>query len=119
MSYNDVNSYKGFLESDQILPMLEAVLTHIATILTFHNNLGMTEEQVTRKEMVALLAMSDKTHSQLMDMLPEKCGTQASQNFYFESTLSKIAEFKSPNAEVGGSLGNYSVFVMISMLILI
>lgn len=85
--------------------MLEAALTHIATLLSVHNNLGMTEEQVTRKEMVALLAMGDKTHSRLMSDLPEKCGTQASQNTYFELTLSKIAEFKSPNVESGGSLG--------------
>lgn len=86
------------------MPMLESALTHIATLLSVHNNLGMNEEQVTRKEMVALLAMSDKTHSQLLDLLPEKCGTQSSQNSYFESTLSKIAEFKSPNVESGGSL---------------
>jgi E3 ubiquitin-protein ligase UBR3 len=103
--------YKGFLESDQIMPMLEGALTHIATLLSVHNNLGMTEEQVTRKEMVALLAMSDKTHSQLIDLLPEKCGTQASQNTYFESTLSKIAEFKSPNVDSGGSLGIVEMIV--------
>lgn len=99
-----MSHYKGFLECDQVYPMLEGALTFLATLLSVHTNLGMSEEQTTRKEMVTLLAMGDKTHSQLMDMLPEKCGTQASQNTYFESILSKIAEFKSPNVEAGGSL---------------
>lgn len=110
LSVTDLSVYKGFLDSEQVLPMLESALTHIATLMSVHNNLGMTEEQVTRKEMVALLAMGDKTHSQLLDLLPEKCGTQSSQNMYFESTLNRIAEFKSPNVEVGGSLGMYLMF---------
>ncbi|XP_054165403.1 E3 ubiquitin-protein ligase ubr3-like isoform X2 [Oppia nitens] len=104
LAITDTGHHKGFLDSEYELPMLESALTHLATLLSVHNNLGMTEEQVTRKEMVALLAMADKTHSQLLELLPEKCGNQSTQNSYFEPILSKIAEFKSPNVEMGGSL---------------
>lgn len=104
LANNDLTHHKGFLQSDQVLPMLEGALTFLATLLSTHINLGLSEEEVTRKEMVALLAMGDKTHSQLMDMLPEKCGTQSSQNAYFETVLNKISEFKSPNVDLGGSL---------------
>ena len=104
LAYENTENFKEFLESDQILPMLEAALTFLATLITTRTNLGLSEEEITRKEIVSLLAMGDKTHSQLIDMLPEKCGTQSSQNTYFELVLNKVSEFKSPNVEAGGSL---------------
>lgn len=39
--------------------------------------------------MVTLLCMGDKTHSQLMECMPEKCGS-AAQSRDFESVLSKV-----------------------------
>ena len=62
------------------MPMIEATLTFLATILTIRTNLGMNEGDVTRKEMVTLLSMSDRTHSQLLELLPEKCGTNGGSN---------------------------------------
>jgi E3 ubiquitin-protein ligase UBR3 len=35
---------------------------------------GMSQSGVTAREMITLLAGQDRTHSQLMDALPEKCG---------------------------------------------
>lgn len=35
---------------------------------------GEMTQDVTRQEMVTLLSMSDRTHSQLIDSFPEKCG---------------------------------------------
>ncbi|KFM58297.1 E3 ubiquitin-protein ligase UBR3, partial [Stegodyphus mimosarum] len=53
--------------------------------------------------MVSLLCMSDRTHSQLMDLLPDKCGA-TSQNKDFESILNKVADYKAPNFEAGGTM---------------
>lgn len=39
-------------------------------------------------EMVTLLCMGDKTHSQLMELMPERCGT--TQNRDFESVLADV-----------------------------
>lgn len=38
--------------------------------------------------MVTLLCMGDKTHSQLMELMPERCGT--TQNRDFESVLADV-----------------------------
>lgn len=38
--------------------------------------------------MVSLLCMSDRTHSQLMELLPEKCG--APQNKDFDAILAQV-----------------------------
>ena len=43
-----------------------------------------------REEMVSLLAMSDRTHSQLMDTMPEKCGLTG-QAKDFEPTLKEVS----------------------------
>ena len=75
--------------------------------------------------MVSLLCMSDRTHSQLMELLPEKCG--APQNKDFDTILAqvcfnslhissfnflfnqfhmelKVADYKAPNFEASGSM---------------
>ncbi|RWS24069.1 E3 ubiquitin-protein ligase UBR3-like protein, partial [Leptotrombidium deliense] len=100
---NDERDFHGeFLESDQVMPMLEYALTFLAMLFSLRTNLGMDEETIVRQEMVTLLAMSDRTHSQLTDLLPEKCGT--SQNKEFESTLQEIADYRGPTLESGGNL---------------
>ena len=40
-------------------------------------------------EMVTLLCMGDKTHSQLMELMPERCGT--TQNRDFEAILRDVS----------------------------
>ena len=61
--------------------------------LTFLNDvigfLGMNEEALSRLEMVTQLCMGDKVHSQLIDLMPEKCGSGAS-NKYFENILDEV-----------------------------
>ena len=49
----------------------------------------MTDEELSRKEMTTLLCMADRTHSQLMDSMPEKCGLHG-QTKNFEPTLEKV-----------------------------
>lgn len=50
--------------------------------------LGANESDLDRLEMVSLLCMSDRTHSQLMELLPEKCG--APQNKDFDAILAQV-----------------------------
>lgn len=97
------NRVNSFLEPEHVLPMLEGALNFLTTLMATHTNIGQTEEEVTRQEMVSLLCMSDRTHSQLLDLLPEKCGI-TSQNKDFESILTKVADYKAPNFEAGGTM---------------
>ena len=53
--------------------------------------------------MLTLLCMSDRTHSQLMDLMPEKCGLTG-QAKDFEPTLKQVADYKAPNFEAGGAM---------------
>lgn len=51
---------------------------------------GLSENELAQLEMVTLLCMGDKTHSQLMEFMPEKCGS-AAQSRDFEAVLSKAS----------------------------
>ncbi|KAI1295772.1 E3 ubiquitin-protein ligase UBR3 [Halotydeus destructor] len=104
LSPNQDQSYRRApLEPDQIMPMLEGALTFLSTFFSVRTNLGLSEEEVTRQEMVTLLTMGDRTHSQLMDLLPEKCGT-TSQTKDFEKMLARVADYRAPSLESGGNL---------------
>jgi len=52
---------------------------------------GLSDPEMSRLEMVTLLCMSDKTHSQLMELMPERCGT--TQNRDFESVLADVSSY--------------------------
>ena len=54
-----------------------------------HWFIGLDEAELTRQEMVSLLCIADRTHSHLMDMMPEKCGLTG-QTKHFESTLKEV-----------------------------
>lgn len=55
--------------------MIEASLIFLISIISLRTNLGLSDEILTRLEMVSLLCMGDKTHSMLYEHMPEKCGT--------------------------------------------
>lgn len=50
--------------------------------------LGLSDPEMSRLEMVTLLCIGNKTHSQLMELMPERCGT--TQNRDFESILADV-----------------------------
>lgn len=50
--------------------------------------IGLSDPEMSRLEMVTLLSMGDKTHSQLMELMPERSGS--TQNRDFESVLSDV-----------------------------
>lgn len=58
---------------------MESALIFLASLITLRTNLGLNEQELTRLEMVTLLCMVDKTHSQLSEHMPEKCGTGTSR----------------------------------------
>ena len=58
-------------------------------------NLGISEEDLARLEMVSLLCMGDKTHSMLHDNMPEKSGTPVQVDL-FDRILSETATYSEP-----------------------
>ncbi|GIY07185.1 e3 ubiquitin-protein ligase ubr3 [Caerostris darwini] len=97
------NRNNTFLDTDKVMPMLEGALSFLTMLLSTHTNTGLTEEEVIRQEMVSLLCMNDRTHSQLMDLIPDKCGETA-QNKNFETILNQVAVYKAPNFEANGAM---------------
>ncbi|XP_025832184.1 E3 ubiquitin-protein ligase Ubr3 isoform X1 [Agrilus planipennis] len=83
-------------------PMLDSFLTFLATLVSVRTNLGLSETELNRLEMITLLCMGDKTHSQLMELMPERCGTSQSRDF--ESLLAEVADYRAPALEATGNM---------------
>ncbi|KAI2809956.1 E3 ubiquitin-protein ligase ubr3 [Blomia tropicalis] len=90
------------MDQEKLIPFLENAFTLLAQLVNQHINLGPNNQGVTRKEMVTLLSISEKTHSQIQDLLPYKCGHLMNNSFI--EILTDIAEYKSPEVEASGSL---------------
>ncbi|KAF5282499.1 hypothetical protein FQR65_LT14269 [Abscondita terminalis] len=92
----------AYLDGEHDTPMLESFLTFLATLVSVRTNLGLSETALNRLEMITLLCMGDKTHSQLMELMPERCGTSQSRDF--ESLLAEVADYKAPALEATGNM---------------
>lgn len=55
-------------------------MIHFFIGVEYYGN-GTTYPVLTRLEMITLLCVNDRTHSQLMEMMPERCGTGQSRDF--------------------------------------
>lgn len=75
--------------------MMEGLLTFLATVVTSRTNLGNTEPTQCMIEIAALLATGDKTHSQLLELMPERSGNAHTRNF--EHFLKELSVFRRPN----------------------
>uniref|UniRef100_A0A0C9QRP8 E3 ubiquitin-protein ligase n=1 Tax=Fopius arisanus TaxID=64838 RepID=A0A0C9QRP8_9HYME len=80
--------------------MMESCLIFLATLINVRTNLGLSDSQVSHLEMVTLLCMGDKTHSQLIELMPERCGTTPNRDF--EEVLADVAQYRAPNLEGNG-----------------
>ncbi|XP_068671556.1 E3 ubiquitin-protein ligase ubr3-like isoform X2 [Montipora foliosa] len=80
--------------------MVEGMLTLLVTLLSNRLHLGLTEKEILRQELVAQLCMWDKTHSQLVDLIPDKPG-QSHNSQHFEGILAELADYKGPGFESG------------------
>lgn len=76
--------------------MMEGLLTFLSTIVSSRTNLGNDEKAQCMIEISALLATSDKTHSQLLELMPERSGNSHTRNF--EKYLSELSVFKQPSS---------------------
>lgn len=74
--------------------MLEGLLTFLATLVTSRTNLGNSEPTQCLIEISALLATGDKTHSQLLELMPERSGNAHTRNF--EKFLKELSIFRRP-----------------------
>lgn len=74
--------------------MMEGLLTFLSTIVSSRTNLGNDEKAQSIIEISALLATGDKTHSQLLELMPERSGNSHTRNF--EQYLSELSVFKRP-----------------------
>lgn len=74
--------------------MMEGLLTFLSTIVSSRTNLGNDEKAQCILETSALLATGDKTHSQLLELMPERSGNSHTRNF--EQYLNELSVFKRP-----------------------
>uniref|UniRef100_A0A1Q3EZK2 E3 ubiquitin-protein ligase n=2 Tax=Culex tarsalis TaxID=7177 RepID=A0A1Q3EZK2_CULTA len=74
--------------------MLEGLLTFLATLITSRVNLGNDETTQCIIEISALLATGDKTHSQLLELMPERSGNAHTRNF--EKFLKELSVYRPP-----------------------
>lgn len=93
----------SYLEPDHEMLMMENCLIFLSTLASIRTALGMSDGDLVTLEMVTLLCMGDKTHSQLMELMPERCGN-SSQSRDFEMVLAKVADYKAPNFESSGNM---------------
>uniref|UniRef100_A0A669F6V0 E3 ubiquitin-protein ligase n=1 Tax=Oreochromis niloticus TaxID=8128 RepID=A0A669F6V0_ORENI len=95
------------LDSEQERPMLEGALTFLVILTSLRIHLGMTDDEILRAEMVSQLCMNDRTHSALLDLIPENPNPKSGivpGSCSFEDMLSAVADFKAPVFEPGGSM---------------
>ncbi|XP_035378865.1 E3 ubiquitin-protein ligase ubr3 isoform X1 [Electrophorus electricus] len=95
------------LEAEQERPMLEGALTFLVVLCSLRVHLGMTDDEILRAEMVSQLCMNDRTHSSLLDLIPENPNPKSGivpGSCSFEEMLSAVADFKAPVFEPGGSM---------------
>ena len=91
------------LDQEQEVPIMESALIFLASLITLRTNLGLSEQDLTRLEMVTLLCMGDKTHSTLEEHMPEKCGNGVLADD-FEHILSEVGQYREPAFEAGGNM---------------
>ena len=61
--------------------------------------MGISEEEITRIEMVSLLCMGEKTHSMLNENMPKKSGTPDVPVDLFDKILSETAKYCEPRLD--------------------
>ncbi|KAH9489709.1 E3 ubiquitin-protein ligase ubr3 [Bulinus truncatus] len=91
MSYSPEPTHIGILmEPEQELAMVEGALSLLSALMGIHTYLGISEEDLIRKEMASLLCMNDRQHSTLIDLMPERTGVSGLAKELFEPTLQKV-----------------------------
>ena len=87
--------FRIYRDQEQRMQMVEFGLIFIVSVMSLRTNLGLSEEELVRLEMVSLLCMGDKTHSVLHEHMPEKCGTPVQVDL-FDRILQETATYSEP-----------------------
>ncbi|CAB3261049.1 unnamed protein product [Arctia plantaginis] len=74
--------------------MVEGLLTFLAILVSSRTNLSNDELTQSRLEVSTLLAAGDKTHSQLLELMPERSGNAHTRNF--ETVLKELSTYRPP-----------------------
>ncbi|GBP21649.1 E3 ubiquitin-protein ligase UBR3 [Eumeta japonica] len=74
--------------------MVEGLLTFLAILVSSRTNFGNDELTQSRLEVSTLLAAGDKTHSQLLELMPERSGNAHTRNF--ETVLKELSTYRAP-----------------------
>lgn len=98
-----IPTVNNITDKEKLSIFLENGLTFFVSILNIQINFGMSNAEISRKEMISLLSISVKTYSQLHNMLPFKYGYLAIDSF--ADILNDIADYHSPEVEINGNLG--------------
>ncbi|XP_071748159.1 E3 ubiquitin-protein ligase UBR3 isoform X3 [Lepeophtheirus salmonis] len=91
------------IDREQVIPMIESCLTFIVSLLVLRSNLGLSETDLARLEMVTLLCMGDKQHSKLFDSIPEKSANPIHIEL-FDKVLLEVGQYREPQFEAGGNM---------------
>ncbi|XP_045478273.1 E3 ubiquitin-protein ligase Ubr3 isoform X3 [Harmonia axyridis] len=102
LSLSPFSSLQQDFNLDNGKPMMESFLIYLVTLISVRTSLGLTEREINRLEMITLLCTGDKTHSQLLESMPDRCGTTQSRDF--ESLLADLADYRAPSMEATGTL---------------
>ncbi|KFD58401.1 hypothetical protein M513_00627 [Trichuris suis] len=90
-----------FLRPEWVVPMMDGALRLLATLFSFTANLDCNEGEMLRNEVASLIAVADRTHSQVLDHIPERLG-QAITSDEPENVLRELADYKEPRSNVDG-----------------
>ena len=94
---------REYRDPEQELQMIDNCLIYLVSLLALRTNSGLDEEQLIRLEMVSLLCMGDRTHSNLHEFIPAKYGVSVSLEL-FDAVLFDVAQYSEPRFEAGGNM---------------
>lgn len=93
----------GYFGQDDLEPahetaMLVGAFTLLAQILTIRANLCLKSYLLTRTELIYILAVADRTYSQIEENLPDSCSLSASKRL-IPPLLSQVGDFLQPTLD--------------------
>lgn len=87
------------LEPAHEIAMLVGALTSLAQLMTIRANLRLKSYLLTRTEMVYILAVADRTFSQVEENLPDACSLSAAKKI-ISPLLSQISDYLQPTLDL-------------------
>ncbi|XP_071942297.1 E3 ubiquitin-protein ligase UBR3-like [Antedon mediterranea] len=102
LSLNPRHTNTFLKKEGQEMVMLEGALYLLLAVINTRVHLGMSNYELLKSEVIAMLCMKEKTHSQLLDQIPERSEVLSISDM-FEDILKEVADFKDPTQLSGGN----------------